>query len=80
MVLGVDWLQATNPTIDWWSYTVALPVHGESQRRVVSGLPVGPVADVQLCSLQQARRAVKYGAESFTVLLSALTTGDAMEA
>ena len=46
IVLGVDWLQACNPTIDWWAYTVTLPVHGESQGRVIAGLPVKQVADV----------------------------------
>ena len=51
VVLGIDWLQSCNPVIDWHAYTVALPVQAEQVPRVVAGLPVGPVADVQLCSL-----------------------------
>ena len=46
VVLGIDWLQSCNPVIDWFAYTVVLPVQDEQVPQVLAGLPVGPVADV----------------------------------
>ena len=51
VVLGVDWLAATNPTIDWQACTVALDYVGSMARAVLSGLPNIAVAWVELCSL-----------------------------
>ena len=51
VVLGVDWLSATNPTIDWQACTVALECVGSTAPAVLSGLPNTAVARVDLCSL-----------------------------
>ena len=51
VVLGVDWLQATNPTIDWQACTVALKCQGSAAPAILSGLPNAAVAKVELCSL-----------------------------
>ena len=51
VVLGVDWLAATNPTIDWQAFTVALDFVGSVARAVLFGLPNAAVARVELCSL-----------------------------
>ena len=51
MVLGVNWLAATNPNIDWQVYAVALDCVGSVVRAVLSGLPNAAVAWVELYSL-----------------------------
>ena len=51
VVLGVDWLATTNPTIVWQACTVALDCVGSVASAVLSGLPNAAVARVELCSL-----------------------------
>ena len=51
VVLGIDWLAATNATIDWQACTVALDCVGCVARAVLFGFPNAAVARVDLCSL-----------------------------
>ena len=51
VVLGIDWLAATKPTIDWQTCTVALDCVGSVARAVLSGLTNAAVARVELGSL-----------------------------
>ena len=51
VVLGVDWLAATNPAIDWQACTVKLECADSRAHVTLSGLPNVAVARVELCSL-----------------------------
>ena len=51
VVLGIDWMVVTNPTIDWQACTVALDCVSSVASAVLSGLPNAAVARVELCSL-----------------------------
>ena len=81
VVLGVDWLAATNPTIDWQACTVALDCVGSVAKSVLSGLPNAAVARVELCSLQTALGDIRkdLAAESWLMLLQPATTAVGME-
>ena len=81
MVLGVDWLAATNPTIDWQACTVALDCVGSVARAVLSGLPNATVARVGLCSLQTLLGDVRKDlvTEGWLMLLQPATTAAGME-
>jgi len=65
LVLGMDWLQAHNPTIDWLAYT--MPFLQASLR--VECLPTKPVARVSICSLQSLAHAVHHGATAWLATL-----------
>ena len=40
VVLGVDWLQATNPVIDWQACTVSVSCDGQGGSHVLHALPM----------------------------------------
>ena len=69
VVLGIDWLSSTNPTIDWWACTVAVNCEGLSGPQVLAGLPVEAVARVELCSARQVARDLRRGCEGWIMLL-----------
>ena len=47
----MDWLQIVNPVIDWQSCMLKIAVKGFEDSYYLFGLPVDPVARVELCSL-----------------------------
>jgi len=74
VVLGMDWLQAQNPHIDWVAYRVVFPLHNHA---AFNCFPTRPVARIQVCSLQSIAHAVAHGATAWLALLttsSAATT------
>ena len=61
VVLGVDWLAATNPVINWQACTLSVACVGMSKPVVLSGLPTTPTARVELCSVQSLLKDVRSG-------------------
>ena len=81
VVLGVDWLQATNPTIDWQACTVTLMCQGSAAPAVLSGLPNAAVAKVELCSLATLMGDARKGrvSDCWLMLLKPTTTADGLK-
>ena len=67
VVLGMDWLQAQNPQIDWVAYRIVFPLHNHA---VFNCFLTHPVARLQVCSLQSMAHAVAHGATAWLALLT----------
>ena len=52
VVLGIDWLQASNPVIDWQACTVSVECAEHQGAVTLHALPTTPVAKVELCSIK----------------------------
>ena len=80
VVLGVDWLQSTNPSIDWQACTVEVNCGEHGGTHVLHALPTKPVAKVELCSIKQVERDMRLGCEAWLMLIQPATHVVAMEA
>ena len=56
VVLGIDWLQASNPVIDWQACTLSVECAEHQGAVTLHALPTSPVAKVELCSIKQLER------------------------
>ena len=65
IVLGMNWLNAFNPVIDWQSYSITFP----STQLTLSCLPSSKVAPVEVCSLASIASVVDNGAVAWLALL-----------
>ena len=52
IVLGFDWLQATNPVIDWQACTGSVECAEHQGAVALHALPTSPVTQVKLCSIK----------------------------
>ena len=52
IVLGIDWLQAANPVIDWQACTMSVECAEHQGTVTLHSLPTPPVAKVELCSIK----------------------------
>ena len=50
-MLGIDWLQATNPSIYWKKCTLKVDFGKHGGTHVLHALPTKPVARVELCNI-----------------------------
>ena len=73
VVLGVDWLQATNPSIDWQACTVEVNSGEHGGTHVLHALPTKPIAKVELCSIKQVKRDMRLGCEAWLMLIQPTT-------
>ena len=73
VVLGVDWLQATNPSIDWQVCTVGVDCGEHGGTQVLHALPTKPVAKVELCSIKQVEHDMRLGCEAWLMLIQPAT-------
>ena len=73
----MDWLQTTNPQINWAACTLTCVVGAES--RLLTALPVRSVAHVKLSSLKQVLNVVKRGGEAWFALMRPTEGADTME-
>ena len=73
VVLGVDWLQATNPSIDWQACMVKVDCGEHSGTHVLHALPAKPVAKVELRSIKQIEQDVHLGCEAWLMLIQPAT-------
>ena len=73
VVLGVDWLQATNPSIDWQACMGEVDRGEHSGTHVLHALPMKPVAKVELCSIKQVERDMRLGCEAWLMLIQPAT-------
>ena len=80
VVLGVDWLQATNPIIDWQACMVEVDYGEHGGTHVLHALPTKPVAKVALCSIKQVERDMRLGCEAWLMLIQPATHGVTTEA
>ena len=80
VVLGVDWLQAINPSIDWQSCMVEVDFCKHGGTHVLHALPTKPVAKVELCSTKQVERDMRLGCEAWLMLIQPATHVVATEA
>ena len=56
IVLGIDWLRASNPVIDWQACTLSVECAEHQGAVTLHALPTSPVAKVELCSIKQLER------------------------
>ena len=77
---GVDWLQATNPSIDWQACIVEVDCGEHGGTYVLHALPTKPVAKVELCSIKQVERDMRLGCEAWLMLIQPATHVVTMEA
>ena len=73
VVLGVDWLQATNPSIDWQACMVKVDCGEHGGTHVLHALTTKPVAKVALCSIKQIERDMRLGCETWLMLIQPAT-------
>ena len=73
IVLGVDWLQATNPSIDWQACMVEVDCGEHGGTHVLHALPTKPVAKVELCSIKQVERDMHLDCEAWLMLIQPAT-------
>ena len=52
VVLGIDWLRASNPVIDWQACTLSVECAEHQGAVTLHALPTSPVAKVELCSIK----------------------------
>ena len=52
IVLGIDWLQASNPVINWQAFTVSVECAEHQGAVTLHALPTLPVAKVKLCNIK----------------------------
>ena len=52
VVLGINWLRAMNPVIDWQACTVSAACAGHQGAVTLHALPTSPVAKGNLCSIK----------------------------
>ena len=52
IVLGINWLHATNPVIDWQACTVSMECANHQGAATLHALPTSPVAKVELCNIK----------------------------
>ena len=79
IVLGVDWLQATNPNIDWQPCMVEVDCGEHGGAYVLHALPTKPVAKVELCSIKQVESDMRLGCEARLMLIQPATHMVAIE-
>ena len=53
VVLGIDWLRASNPVIDWQACTLSVECAEHQGAVTLHALPTSPVAKVELCSIKK---------------------------
>ena len=51
IVLGIDWLQATDPVINWKACTMCVKCVGLDDAVMLQALYTAPVAKIELCSI-----------------------------
>ena len=73
VVLGVDWLQATNPSIDWQAGMVEVNCGEHGGTHVLYALPTKPVAKVELCKIKQVKCDMRLGCEAWLILIQPAT-------
>ena len=56
VVLGIDWLRASNPVIDWQACTLSVECTENQGAVTLHALPTSPVAKVELCSIKELER------------------------
>ena len=52
IVLGIDWLRASNPVINWQACTLSVECAEHQGAVTLHALPTSPVAKVELCSIK----------------------------
>ena len=52
VVLGIHWLLAANPVIDWQACTMSVEYAGHQGAVTLHALPTSPAAKVKLCSIK----------------------------
>ena len=80
VVLGVDWLQTTNPSIDWPACAVKVDCSEHGGTYVFHALPTKPVAKVELCNIKQVECNKRLGCEAWLMLIQPATHVVATEA
>ena len=53
VVLGIDWLWASNAVINWQARTLSVECVEHQGAVTLHALPTSPVAKVELCSIKQ---------------------------
>ena len=53
VVLGIDWLRASNPVIDWQACTLSVECAEHQGAVTLYALPTSPIAKVELCNIKQ---------------------------
>ena len=80
LVLGVDWLQATNPSIDWQDCTVEVNCGEHGGTHMLHALLTKPVAKVELCCIKQVEHDMRLVCEAWLMLIQPATHMVDMEA
>ena len=71
LVLGIDWLTAHQPVIDWPNYTVSLPLPNKRKHLMIPGLAVGKTTPtLVMCSAKVACKEVAQGDNAWLVLVT----------
>ena len=52
VALGIDWLRALNPAINWQACTLSVECAEHQGAVTLHALPTSPVAKIELCSIK----------------------------